>query len=75
MDWYSASTDERETIGCFLDFQEMREVLRNTQKPEIEQRVSGQETQSEFAKALSCTLEFDEKKSLWPRVRLMYCKM
>ena len=75
MDRYSASVDERETIGCFLDFQDMREVPRNTQKPKIKRRVSGQEAQSESAKALSYTLEFDEKKSPWPRVRLMYYKM
>ena len=50
---YSASAEERDTVCCFLDFQEMKKEPRNTQNPEIERLMSWQEAQSEFVKALS----------------------
>lgn len=31
--WYSASADKRETVDCFLDFQEINESPRKIQKP------------------------------------------
>lgn len=50
---YSTSTKERDAICCFLDFQEMGEEPKNTQKLEIEWRVSRHVAQSESANALS----------------------
>ena len=50
---YSTSTEERDAICCFLDFQEMSEEPKNTQKLEIEWRISGHVAQSESANALS----------------------
>ncbi|XP_031095056.1 cationic peroxidase 1-like [Ipomoea triloba] len=38
---YSASEDDRDTVICFLDFQEIKADPRNIQKPEIERLVSG----------------------------------
>lgn len=39
---YSALADEEETTVCFLDFQEIKEVLRKMQKPVTDLRMSGQ---------------------------------
>jgi hypothetical protein len=41
MAWYSISTEDRDTIDCFLDFQEIKDEPRNMQKPEMERLVSG----------------------------------
>ena len=57
MDMYSASVELRDTVGCFLDFQEIREYLRQMQKPVINLRVSEQVAKSEYEKALSCREE------------------
>ena len=72
---YLALAEERETICCFLDFHEISEEPRKIQKLEIERRVSGQAAQSESAKALSLTVEEEEKNKPWPGVRLMYYKI
>ena len=48
---YSASVDDLETVGCFFDFQDMRESPRKTQKPVTERRESGHPAQSESEKA------------------------
>lgn len=48
---YSASVDERETEGCFLDFQETGLPPRHMKKPLKERRDSGQVHQSESQKA------------------------
>lgn len=51
---YSASVEDRETVGCFLDFQEINELPKNTQNLVIDRLVSGQVAQSESLNALSC---------------------
>lgn len=45
--------EERETVFCFLDFQQMSEDPRITQNPVIDFRVSGHLAQSESAKPYS----------------------
>lgn len=52
MERYSALTDERETVCCFLNFQEIRESPKKTQKLVTKRRVSRQPAQSESQKAL-----------------------
>ena len=51
---YSASTEDLETIDCFLEHQEIKESPRKTQKRVTDVRVSEQPTHSESQKALSC---------------------
>lgn len=43
----SDSTEEREIVFCFLDFQQSKEPLRNTQKLVTDLRTSRQAAQSE----------------------------
>ena len=62
MDLYSASTNDLETVCCFLDFLEIRESPRKTQKPVTDLLVSGHEVQSTSAKALICNFEMVEYK-------------
>jgi hypothetical protein len=50
---YSASAEEQETVYCFLDFQEMRESPRKTQKQVTERLESGHPVQSLSQNALS----------------------
>lgn len=57
IDLYSASADDLDTVCCFFDFQEINESPKNTQKPEIDRRVSGQVAQSESQNVLSVRLE------------------
>lgn len=57
IDLYSASADDLDTVCCFLDFQENNESPKNTQKPETENRVSGQVAQSESEKGLNLRLD------------------
>jgi hypothetical protein len=57
IDQYSASAEERETVCCFLDFQEIRASPRKTQNPVIECRESEQAAQSLSQKALSLRYE------------------
>lgn len=44
---YSASADERATLVCFFDFQEINESPKKIQYPEIERRVTVRHAQSE----------------------------
>jgi hypothetical protein len=60
---YSASAEDRETVVCFLDFQEIKELSRKTQKPVTERLESKQPAQSESQNALSCRLETTGKNS------------
>lgn len=53
---YSAFADDHEIVGYFLDFHEMNEEPKNTQKPAIESLVLGHVTQSESAKAFNLTV-------------------
>ena len=46
---YSASMEERVTVFCFLDFQQMSEEPKITQKPVMDFRVSGHLAQSKSA--------------------------
>lgn len=46
---YSASADNRETVCCFLDFQDINEPPRKTQNPVIDLLVSTHEPQSASA--------------------------
>jgi hypothetical protein len=57
---YSDSELDLETVVCFLDFHEMREDPRNTQKPETDFLVVGQLAQSESAKPESLIGEEEE---------------
>jgi hypothetical protein len=57
---YSDSELDLETVVCFLDFHEMREDPRNTQKPETYFLVVGQLAQSETAKPESLIGEEEE---------------
>jgi len=50
---YLASGEERETVVCFLDFQEIREVPRSMQRPVVDRLVIGHEAQSESLKAFN----------------------
>lgn len=47
MDLYSASVEDLDTLCCFLDFQEIKELPSITQKPDMDLRVSGHAAQSE----------------------------
>ena len=38
---YSASVEERATMVCFLEDQEIREGPRNTRRPIVERRLEG----------------------------------
>ena len=63
MERYSASALDRETVFCFLDFQEINEFPRNIQYPVVDRRVSGHLAQSASQKAFSCSELAAEKKS------------
>lgn len=71
---YSASADDLDTVGCFLDFQEIKESLRKKQQPAMDLRVSGQVAQSESEKAFKCRAEEEEKMRPCPGVGLRYRK-
>ena len=58
---YSASVEDFETMVCFLDFHEIKESPKKTQKPVTERLVSIHPAQSESLKALSCMDDFVEK--------------
>lgn len=45
---YSASDEDLETVVCFLDFQEIKDVPLRMEKPETKRRVVAQEAQSEY---------------------------
>ena len=48
---YSASAEDRDTICCFLVFQEIGETPRETNQPVRERRVNGQPAQLESHRA------------------------
>lgn len=50
---YSALEELLEIVGCFLDFQDIKESLRKIQKPVTNFLVSLQVAQSESKKALN----------------------
>lgn len=50
-DLYSASEEERETVCCFLVFQDIGELPRNTSQPVRDRRVNRQLAQSESHQA------------------------
>lgn len=52
MELYSNFADDWEIIVCFIDFYEIKESPRNTQKPVIDLLVSAHPAQSELVKAL-----------------------
>ena len=54
---YSASAEDRETVACFLDFQEIRESPRKMQNPVTDLRESGQPAQSASQNPLRCSAE------------------
>ena len=49
---YSASMEERATMLCFLEDQEIGEGPRNTRRPIMEQQSEGSPTQSTLEKAV-----------------------
>ncbi|MCI62208.1 hypothetical protein A2U01_0083465, partial [Trifolium medium] len=57
---YSDSELDLEIVVCFLDFHEIREEPRNTQKPETDLLVVGQLAQSESANPESFTGDEEE---------------
>jgi hypothetical protein len=50
---YSPSAEDLETVDCFLDVQDIKELSRKTQKPVMDRLVSTQQAQSESQKAFS----------------------
>jgi hypothetical protein len=75
MDQYSASAENRDIVCCFLDFKEIRDSPKKTQKPVMERRVSGHPAQSESQKAFKWKVEEAEKKRPWPGDPLRYLKI
>jgi hypothetical protein len=67
---YSESAEYLEIVIRFLDFQEIKEDPRKTQKPEIDRQVSEQPTQSTSQNALSLKSESVGKKRPWPGATL-----
>ena len=61
---YSASALDHDTVGCRLDDHDTKESPRNTQKPDIERRVSGHPAQS--ASEYAVTARFGEARSKRP---------
>ena len=59
---YSASTEDLETIDCFLDFHEIKESPKKMQKPMVDLRVSIQDAQSASVYALKCKSNLDDKR-------------
>jgi hypothetical protein len=57
MDLYSAFAEERAIVVCFLDFQDIKESPKKTQKPKTDLRVFGQPVQSESKKAFKSLVE------------------
>jgi hypothetical protein len=64
MDLYSDSAEERETVCCFLDFQEMRESPIKTQQPVMDLRVSKHPAQSASQKGFMAYLILQGRKGL-----------
>lgn len=60
IDQYSASVKDLETVGCFLDFQDMGECPRNMYPPIVDLRVSKQPPQFPLTYAKSYRDEVEE---------------
>ena len=61
---YSASAEERATVVCFFDFQEIKASPKKTQYPEVDFLVSTQFPQSASAYAVRSDLKQKGKKDL-----------
>lgn len=72
---YSASTDERETVACFFDFQLTKEFPLNIQNPITDLLVSRQVAQSKSLKALRCKRDWLEKKMPCPMEPFRYFRI
>ena len=59
---YSAFALDRETVFCFLVFQEINEFPRNIQYHVVDRRVPGHLAQFSSQKAFSCSELVAEKK-------------
>lgn len=59
-------------VGCFLDFQEIKESPRKIQKPLTERQVSRKAPQSKFRIPLSLRQPVNEKNNHCPGVAFMY---
>ena len=59
---YSASTEDLETMNCFLDFHEIRESPKKTQYPMVDLLVSTQDAQSTSVYAFKCKSYLDDKR-------------
>lgn len=57
---YSDSAEDMETVGCFLDFQDISDEPKNIQYPVVDRLLSLQDPQSASVKALSVILESAE---------------
>lgn len=61
IDLYLDSAEDPDIVCCFLDFQEIKEDPRKTQKPVMERLVSKQPAQSASQKALRRKSDSAEK--------------
>ncbi|CAL8988629.1 unnamed protein product [Prunus brigantina] len=66
MDLYSDSAEERDTIDCFLLFQDMGAPPRKMQNPVTDRLVVGQLAQSASQYPFNCSLPCDGNKTPWP---------
>jgi len=60
---YSASAEDLDTVVCFLDFQEIKELSRKTQYPVTDLLESTQPAQSESQNAFICKLKLTGKNN------------
>ena len=76
MDQYPASADDLETVCCYLDFHEIKESPKKTQKPVTDLQEFGQPAQFESQNAFNCKDEDvgKKKKNLRPREDLIYLR-
>ena len=58
---YSTSEEERDTVFCFLDFHDTREVPKKIQNLVIERLVA----QSKLLNAFNCIVELAAKNNPW----------
>jgi hypothetical protein len=72
MDLYSDSAEDLETVCYFLDFHDIKESPKKTQKPVTDLLESGQLAQSESQKDFNCKDEFAGKKIPCPGEDLIY---
>jgi hypothetical protein len=60
---YSASAEDLDTVVCFFDFQEIKELSRKMQYPVTDLLVSEQPAHSESQNAFICKLEVTGKNN------------